>query len=681
MNPPTSRVVLVLRLLTALFCLVFCREAAGASPELVLRDPGHDVPDVEVLEDPDRAFGFADVSGGRATFGRPGRPPNVGYSSSAFWIRFKLTNPAAHEERVLLEILRNTDFVDLYELRAGGVRHRRGGGALPFGVREVPDADHVFRLTLAADEHVDCYVRFESADTLDLTPQIWSEPAFQARSRTEGIAGGVYFGLMLGLILYNFFVFVSTRVPAYGFYVLFQICYAGMQAAFDRYLLQYFWPDSPAWAARTEIVFGAGALAFGALFARAFLDLPAVAPRLARTAEAMAGVAGVLTGLGIFTSHTLLQQATLLYAAISTVVVIFIGAGAWLKRSPNAPYYTVAYGILALGTVVDASQSAGLASHEAVVTLWLRVGSGAEALLLAFGLANRINVIQREKDRAARALADSRNAYARTLEQRVAERTSELVAALQGLETAQRELAQRERLAALGRMVAGVAHEVMNPLNFSVGGAAKLRSELERVTKLLSRRSDADAPLAACATADRALKLVEAGNLRIAAIIGNLRGYVRLGRVPSKPTDLNEEIERVLQLSGSELSECGVTVEKQLGELPEFPCREGELGQVFMNLIQNARQAMPDGGTLAIVSSADPQTICISVKDTGPGVPPEHREAIFEPFFTTRPPGQGTGLGLSLSHEIVERHGGRLELVPSESGAEFRISLRREGAT
>lgn len=678
MTRSLTRVVLSVAVLTALLGVVLAR-AAVAAPLLLLENAAHAVPDVEVFEDPGRALDFAAVSSGGARFGSPGRPYNVGYSHSAFWLRFALRNATPHEQHPFLEILRTTDHIDLYELRSTGVRHRQGGSALPFAAREVPDADHVFRLTLAAGEQVEFYVRVQGVDTLDLTPQVWSELGFHARSRTESIVSGLYFGLMLALILYNSFVFISTRMPAYGFYVLFELSYAGLQAAFERYSFQYLWPDSPVWATRSEVVFGASALVFAALFARAFLDLPTFAPRLARGMEAIAVVSSVLVGLGFFTSHTWLQQGTLFMSAISTLIAIAIGAFAWRKRSPNAPYYTIAIGLLALGTVMDTSQTAGVGSHETLVTVWLRAGSGAEALVLAFGLANRINLIQREKDRTAEELAESRNAYAHTLESRVKERTQELVAALESLDAAQRELAQRERLASLGRMVAGVAHEVMNPLNFSVGGAAKLRTELERVARLLSHRSDADEPLAACRTADRALELVEAGNQRIGTIVENLKGYVHLGRVPPRPTDLNDELERTLGLALPELTEGGVRVDKRLGTLPQYPCSEGELGQVFMNLIQNARQAMPDGGTLTLVSEADPQGIRISVKDTGAGVPPENRHAIFEPFFTTRPPGQGTGLGLSLSHEIVERHGGRLELVPSDSGAEFRISLPPAG--
>jgi signal transduction histidine kinase len=674
----TRHIATALAAACLLLALVFASRAAAA-PLLAIDRVAHVVPKVETLEDPGKVLSFEEVSKNDVQFGPQGLPPNVGYSRSAYWIRFSLENPTPRDERVLLEFLRTTDRIDLYERRVDGVRHRVGGSALPYAAREVPDADHVFRLGLAAREQIDLWVRFESADTLDLTPQVWSEPAYQAHSRTEGMVGGLYFGLILALVVYNSFIFLSTRASPYGFYVLFQLLYAGMVAAFDRYSFQYLWPNSPRWAAQSEIVFGAGALVFGALFARSFLDLPTLAPRLARATEIIAAVAAALATLGLFGSHTWLQQTTLFFASCAVPGIILIGAAAWLKKSPNAPYYTVAYGLLGLGTIVDTIESAGLAAHDANITLWLRVGSGAEALLLAFGLANRINLIQREKDRTASELAESRKVYAETLEQRVADRTRELAAALENLETAERELAQRERLAALGRTVAGVAHEVMNPLNFAVGGAAKVRTELERVAKLLAKpmsdgSDDAEARTA-CQTAERALSLVEAGNQRIASIVESLKGYLTLGRVAPEPKDVNEELERALTLAADELAKSGVTIEKRLRALPLYPCSNGELGQVFLNLLTNARQAMPDGGTLTVTSAASEDGIRISVEDTGPGVPPEHRRAIFEPFFTTRPPGQGTGLGLSLSHEIVERHGGRLELVPSDHGAEFRISF------
>lgn len=227
-------------------------------------------------------------------------------------------------------------------------------------------------------------------------------------------------------------------------------------------------------------------------------------------------------------------------------------------------------------------------------------------------------------------------------------------------------------------MVAGVAHEVNNPLNFSVGGAAKLKSELRTVAEALERlhaNGELRAARGACVTAARALELIEAGNARIGAIVDNLQAYVRMGRVAPELVSLNDEIERTLALAEPELEAQGVRVEKRLGELPRYPCVDGEIAQVLMNLVENARQAMPEGGKLEVSSSADADSILITFKDSGHGVPPEHRDKIFEPFFTTRPPGQGTGLGLSISHEIVRRHAGQLRLEPSERGADFRISL------
>jgi two-component system NtrC family sensor kinase len=122
-------------------------------------------------------------------------------------------------------------------------------------------------------------------------------------------------------------------------------------------------------------------------------------------------------------------------------------------------------------------------------------------------------------------------------------------------------------------------------------------------------------------------------------------------------------------------AKCGIEVERDFGELPRVRCHAGQLNQVFMNLLINACDAMGDKGRIRVRTRAlDPQRVRLEFEDEGPGIPPEMRDRVFEPFFTTKPVGQGTGLGLSLSHGIIERHGGRI-WVESEPGAGTRFVI------
>jgi signal transduction histidine kinase len=175
----------------------------------------------------------------------------------------------------------------------------------------------------------------------------------------------------------------------------------------------------------------------------------------------------------------------------------------------------------------------------------------------------------------------------------------------------------------------------------------------------------------------RAVDLVSAGLQRIGKIMTNLRGYMQLRVLETRPTDLVAEIESTLQMVEDTLVRHGLTVSKKLTPLPLFQCRPGELNQVFMNIVLNACAATSGGGCIEITSRADAGgAIEIRFADTGPGIPPAHRDAIFEPFFSEHAIGDtGTGLGLYLAREIVTRHGGQLELVDSACGACFVVRL------
>lgn len=655
---------------------------ARAAPPFPLQsgDLAGVVPSVEVIEDPTGELRFEQVVAAPERFAPRPAGLNVGYTPVTFWIRFSVENPTPERRTVLVELFRAIDHLEFFEIRGRGTRRVETGYRHPFNTREVAHASFVFRTALEPGERVHYVARLASSDSFDLGPKLWTEASFLDRARSETLSTGLYYGLMLALILYNAFILLATRAPSYGPYVGFQFSYAFMLATFDRYTSQYLWPNSAEASAKVELVFGSAALVFGAWFGRSFLELPKQLPRLDRVVRALMIGSAVLLPLGVISAHSWAQQATLYTAMVLLAIILVTSFVGWARGVPNARYLAIAYVLLVIATVFDTIVTAGLIERPQSPTLFLRIGSAGEALLLAFALASRINQTQREKERATSDLAESRRVYAETLEARVDERTREL-------EGAQVELARKERLASLGRLVAGVAHEVNNPLNFSTGGATKLRSDLGLVGRFVRSLRGALAPPpsdelsraeAACSTAETALDLVDAGNQRIGAIVSNLQSYTRSERAEPVPTDISGELETILGLCADELEKAEVVPVLQIQSLPPCVCRPGELGQVFVNLVLNACRAMQDqGGTLTISTGADPETVWVRFADTGPGVPVELRERIFEPFFTTHEPGEGTGLGLSVSHEIVARHGGELHLIPSDTGAVFEVRLPR----
>jgi signal transduction histidine kinase len=271
-----------------------------------------------------------------------------------------------------------------------------------------------------------------------------------------------------------------------------------------------------------------------------------------------------------------------------------------------------------------------------------------------------------------------------TLEARVEERTEEL-------KRAQEQLMQSEKMRSLGQLVAGVAHELNNPIGFV---HANLQLLEEYVQRLIHKGPDGPEGEKTREAIRKLLLRSREGTQRVKRIVEDLRTFSRMDHAEYQEADLNEEIERTLSLMEPRLKG-GVRVVRDFGELPRVRCSAGQMNQVFMNLLMNACDAMGNQGTITIRTetirsplasghggSGEPAArgaatgVRLSFSDDGPGIPDHVRGRIFEPFFTTKPVGEGTGLGLSLSHGIIERHGGRISVESvTGSGTTFTIEL------
>jgi hypothetical protein len=667
----------------AALLLLLASASAWAAPVLALtpRQPPPSLTSVmEVFEDTSRALTVEEVE-----LRAEGELPrvasenfNVGYRRSAFWVRFRLLNTGREQGHWLLDIPRPIDHATLYTRDVNGrFVGRRSGKTLPMSQREVRSEHLLLHITLEPGESRLYWLRVETADTLDLSLSLWtSEQIISEMGRTH-LVSGIYYGVLLAMLVFNLFLFLSTRDRTYFFYVLFQLGMVLTQSALEQSAFRYLWPESPGWAARSEILFAA-LLLFGALgFARSFLEMATVAPWIDRLLTWLMGATGVLGGVALLTSHSVVQQGGIVLAVACAATVLAAGVVAWRRGSPHAPLFLWAWIALLSGTFASGFSAIGYLVPAWAGAVWPRVGSLVEAVLLSFGLAQRIRALRREHKRAQEDLLKERTAQALELEGRVEERTRELVRALEQVKAAQARMVQQARLASLGHLVAGVAHEVGNPLNFTRGGAQDLERRLEVLEGALGQQGAEQQQGArkALEGARRALKLVQSGNERIHRIVENLRSYVLARSVNPEPVDLSADLEATLALVSKRLDERGIRVHRDLQPLPKVPGRPGELNQVFMNLLLNSAQAMPGGGEIFITGRCAQGRVELTFRDTGPGIPPEHREAIFDPFFTTRAPSEGTGLGLSISHEIVTRHGGELRLVSGDGGAIFSITL------
>jgi two-component system NtrC family sensor kinase len=277
----------------------------------------------------------------------------------------------------------------------------------------------------------------------------------------------------------------------------------------------------------------------------------------------------------------------------------------------------------------------------------------------------------------------------------LAQRNLELESANAQLARTQEKLLQSDKLASIGQLAAGVAHEINNPIGYVHSNLGTLKEYTEAMAAMLEAYEEAIAAPDPAAEREALRGLRERLDLgftlqdlpqllaesregieRVRKIVQDLRDFSRAGRDETwSPIDLHRSLDTTLNIVWNELKYKAQVV-RRYGALPPVPGLASELNQVFMNLLLNAAQAIPERGTIRIETEADADWAHVRICDSGPGVPEAIRAQIFEPFYTTKPVGQGTGLGLSISHGIVTRHGGRIEVEnPPEGGACFTVML------
>ena len=252
-----------------------------------------------------------------------------------------------------------------------------------------------------------------------------------------------------------------------------------------------------------------------------------------------------------------------------------------------------------------------------------------------------------------------------TLEARVEERTAEL-------RDTQTQLVQAEKMKSLGQLVAGVAHELNNPIGFV---HANLQLLDEYIAKLLAPGRSAQETTKAREAIAKLLVRSREGTERVKKIVQDLRTFSRMDQAELQDANLNEEIERTLALMEPRFK-TAIAVERDFGTLPRVRCYPGQLNQVFLNLLMNACDAIGKKGKIRIRTRRGSDGVRLEFHDDGPGIPEEIQRQVFDPFFTTKPVGVGTGLGLSISHGIIERHGGRISVESGPGhGTTFLIEL------
>lgn len=633
--------------------------------------------------------------------------PNLGISTAAHWLRLNVRNASEHERVVLALPHPELDEVDVFTVLDGRIVHVMSAGqsrprSSKFGAydRELSAA-----LTIPKGKSASVFVRVYSMKQLQI-PMLLRTVEHHAESRAgRNIVIGLYVGVMAVLVLYNLFIWFALRQRTYLQYVGYLALVALTQLAFNGIAPAYIWPGSEWLSKFSSLLLTLATAAAGSEFTRSFLETSVRARKLDN---------GVKIFYAIFLGTTIIYlsgwgqlgyQIAQAVSGLFAFYVLFLAFRVWRRGSRQAGYFLIAWSVFLSGTMVFVLKDAGILPFNDITIYTMPLGSAIEGILLSFGLADRINVLRKEKERSQAAALEASLENERIirdqnamLEQKVTERTHELVEANNELKRTQVQLVEAEKMAGLGQLTAGIAHEINNPINFINSNIPPLRRNLQDMTEVIrGYRSGHDDPAARLAEADKLynelgiddalaeldgmIGSIDEGARRTAEIVKGLRNFSRLDEDALKLADLNEGVQSTLALLSPQVRG-QVTFSTVLAELPQAECLPGKLNQAIMNLLTNAAQSVrakhgeTGQGLVSIRTWHEEGRITIAVKDNGVGLTDEVKSRMFEPFFTTKGVGEGTGLGLSITYSIVQKHNGQIAVDSTPGhGAEFRITI------
>lgn len=545
------------------------------------------------------------------------------------------------------------------------------GGALPFATRAYPNHNYVFPITLAPHEERQIFMRFTSTDGLLIPAKLWEPAAFHIYERNNYLRQALYFGTALAMITFNLLLFFSIREGIYLLYVVLTVFVSLTIAAANGIAHEWVWPGASTWSNMSHFVGYAVSMAVLLMFMLRMLNVRRLMPRLSRVVIGIAACFALMPIAFYFALEKVSQTAALLNLA-AAFMVVGIGIVFCLKRQRAAYIFLLAFSLAIVGAVITVLRGQGVLETNFFNTCALQMGSAMEMMLLALALADRFNNMRREKEMAQgqTMLAQSQSLKAeqqvvetlrtseRLLEARVLERTVELSNSLEQLKHTQAELVQSEKMASLGVLVAGVAHELNTPIGNALTTASALQDSTQEFQNVLARGELKKSMLNAFVQGAMPMtNMIFSSCERAANLIRSFKQVaVDQASEQRRTFSLHSLVEDNIAALRPSMRNAPVHIVVNIAQDIACDSYPGPLGQVIVNLVQNAvvhAFAGRESGLLTISAHVQGNQVAMQFEDDGVGMEHAVLVRIFEPFYTTRLGQGGSGLGLSISLNIV----------------------------
>ncbi|SKB98889.1 His Kinase A (phospho-acceptor) domain-containing protein [Sphingobacterium nematocida] len=700
------------RVLFCIFLLFFSGDILYGQPIIqITNDPlqGYMGKKVSVFQDSSNQLTISDLITNSAVFKRNDvLVPNFGISNFNNWIKFNIVNNTDENHLYLMISNATIDHATLYKVKGGKVDSLAINRDDPSSLRSFSHQFYTYDLLLNKGDSMTCYLKLVSTKQLLAPLSINNQRETVGRIMGFDLRSGIYIGIMLTMILYNLFLFFSARDRHYLVYVHYIFWVSIAQLAILGYFQRFSFGQN---ISDINLVTFAGAMSgiASVIFVKSFLNIKKYGPKLNNWLNVI--IFGDLIAIVLLLLNRPIESYGMVnfVAGLGSIVVLIVGYVSYRKGNQSAMLFMIAWGIFLGSVIVYVLKDYGILTYNQFTAHAVQIGASLEALLLSFALGDKINTYRKEKEESqARELTISQENERLireqnfVLEQKVNERTRELTESNESLQTTlthlketQSQLVEAEKMASLGQLTAGVAHEINNPINFVTSNVAPLKRDIkmvwetldeveriafaeelsldEKLAQIKAYKEDIDIDYLKTEV-DFLLRGMHDGASRTAEIVKSLRIFSRVDEDTLKYADINEGLESTLVILGSIIKE-GIEVDKLYGDIPQIECYAGKLNQVFLNILTNAIYAInkkydrDTGGKLKIETGIcdDDSFIYINIVDNGIGIPNDIREKIFEPFFTTKDVGEGTGLGMSIAYNTIAKHEGKI-IVESEVG-------------
>ena len=354
---------------------------------------------------------------------------NFGFTKDIIWVKFQIQNPTAVNQDLILEYAHpHMDLVKVYYIPDKGERLEFYGGDLfPYSHRQINYKNLLFKINLPSGGNADVYLRFETKGSMQIPLTLWKHITFIERVNKEQFLFGLYFGILIALMLYNLFLFTTLKDKTYLYYILYMLFFILVQLEISRFDMEYLWPNATGFANISFPLFYNIAFFFAALFSRTFLSTPKNSPLIDKFILLMMSVAVTGILLTLFVGYNAGFLPVLYILAIIEPIVLLSAGIVCLKRGIiNARYFVIAWSLLITGSFIFNLRNITLLPSIFITDYILYFGSALEALFLSLALADRIKIIEKEKIAAQEIAFNTQKNFLEDLEIQVKERTAQL---------------------------------------------------------------------------------------------------------------------------------------------------------------------------------------------------------------------------------------------------------------